>query len=34
MTDKVFRYYKDLPTYAKGVVAIALTGIVGFLGYK
>lgn len=34
MNDKVFRYYKDLPTYAKGVVAIALTGIVGFLGYK
>jgi hypothetical protein len=34
MNDKVFRYYKDLPPYAKGVVVIALTGIVGVLGYK
>jgi len=31
--NSVYRYYTELPSYAKGVVVIALTGSAIFLGY-
>jgi len=32
-SGKIYKYYKDLPQYAKGVVVIGLTGSAIFLGY-
>lgn len=34
MQDKYFKYYKDLPEWAKGVVVVGGLGLVGIVGYK
>lgn len=33
MTEKVYRYYKDLPHWAKGTVIVVATGAAAFVGY-
>jgi hypothetical protein len=34
MQKGIYKYYTELPTYAKGVVVIGITGAAIFLGYK
>jgi hypothetical protein len=34
MKDKLFRYYTELPTWAKGVVVVTATGAVALVGYR
>ncbi|CAI8156602.1 MAG: Uncharacterised protein [Formosa sp. Hel3_A1_48] len=34
MKDNIFKYYTELPQWAKGAVVIAATAAVGFVGYK
>ena len=34
MQEKYFKYYTDLPQWAKGVVVVGGLGIVGLVGYK